>query len=91
VHFVYRAAVWALGRSAFGHVKVNLGVRVPLLHASNGRWAINAALSVEVGGFEFNSFTSSHSVILEDTIHPWQFQNPTRQYKANDGAERTCH
>jgi hypothetical protein len=66
VHFVHRAAVWALGRSAFGHVKVNLGVRVPLLHASNGRWAINAALSVQVGGFKLDGAGSSHSPILQN-------------------------
>jgi hypothetical protein len=66
MHFVHRAAVGALGRSTFGHVKVDLGVRVPLLHACQGRWAKDATLSVQVGGFEFNGFASSHGVILED-------------------------
>ena len=70
VHHVDRAAIRALGRAIFGDVKVDLGVRVPLLHACQGRRAMNAALRVQVGGFEFDGGwgfrAGSHGVILED-------------------------
>ncbi len=69
VHHVHRAAIGALGRAVFGHIKVNLRVRVPLLHASQRRWAIDAALSVEVGGFEFDGAWSVHGFILQNDFH----------------------
>lgn len=68
VHDVHRAAIRAFGRAVFSDIKVDLGMRIPLLHTSQGRWAKDAALRVQVGGFEFNGFASSHDVILEETI-----------------------
>jgi hypothetical protein len=66
VHHVDRAAIRALGCAVFGDIKIDLGMRVPLLHACQGRWAKDAALGVQVGGFEFDGFASSHGAILEE-------------------------
>ena len=72
VHHIDRAAIRALGRAVFGYVKIDLGVRVPLLHACQGRWAKDPTLSIQVGGFEFNGGlgfrAGSHGVILEETL-----------------------
>lgn len=61
VRLVHRAAVRALSRTRASHVKINLGMRVPLLHASHGRWTVNAALGVEVGGLELDGVVGFHS------------------------------
>ena len=72
VHHIDRAAIRTLRRTVFGNVKIDLGVRVPLFHASQGRRAKDAALGVQVGGFEFNGGlgfrAGSHGVILEETL-----------------------
>ncbi len=68
MHFIYGTAIRALGRAAFGNVKIHLWMRVPLLHACQGRWAKDAPLGVQVGGFEFNGCASSHGAILKEVF-----------------------
>lgn len=67
---INRAAIGAFRRTVFGHVQIDLGVGVPLFHTCQWGGAINAALTVEVCGFEFDGFLS-HEWILPMRFVQW--------------------
>jgi len=55
LEFVHGPTVGALGFTTVGHVKVHLGVTVPELHVGQRAGTIDAALMVEVFGYQFNN------------------------------------
>ena len=62
---VLSAAIRALRMPFIGNIEVNLGVTIPDVHVCQRIGAINAPVSVEVAGFEFDSLRHDVEILFK--------------------------